>query len=478
MLGTLIFIFLVAALAHRIFYVVDSGHAAVMYRFFWGTDIQNVYREGLHIVFPWNHLIIYEVREQELTEEVQVLSFNGLNIGVVFSFRYRPDEPILPLLHQNLGPNYVDKVVRPVLISAVCEVIGNYRPEELYTTHSATIQEEIQRVCERDIEEHHIKFSQVLIKDINLPEKVTQAIEEKLTLQQQAEGYDFRLISEERERIRKTVESEGIRQYNMTIAEALTPALLQYLQIDAMRALSLSDNSKVVVLGGDPKQTLSMPLMLDDLRSKPARANLSTGRAGEQGGEMTERAGGLSPADGPKRLEGLNTASAPEGAAPNVGKESGSTGAPSSTKSSSGPGSSGPGSSSPSSSSPGSSSPGSSNKSGTSASGSNNSSRDTSINGRTAPASATTSSPRASETRSERPSGTSRTPNTREERPPQSNEGANAHESTCPQGAAGALGAAGSELGRIFFPAVAKAQPAFRASATSAGESAGLTHQR
>lgn len=407
---------MVAALAHRIFYVVDSGHAAVLYRFFWGTDIENVYREGLHVVFPWNHLIIYEVREQELTEAVQVLSFNGLNIEVVFSFRYRPDEPTLPLLHQNLGPNYVDKVVRPVLISSVREVIGNYRPEELYTTHSATIQEEIQRVCERDIEQHHILFRQVLIKDINLPEKVTNAIEDKLTLQQQAEGYDFRLVSEERERIRKTVESEGIRQYNMTISEALTPALLQYLQIDAMRALSLSDNSKVVVLGGDPKQTLSMPLMLDDLRTKPARANLGTSRAGEQGMDATERAGLLNPADGPRKLEGLNSASTPADGTSTADKEANTTAAPNSTQSSAAPNStksSASPNSTQSSASPG-STKSSASKSGPAAS----------KNGRTpsaAPASSTGSPSRASETRPERTSGASRPSSPREERQPPTN---------------------------------------------------------
>ena len=113
-----LFIFVVAALANRIFYVIDTGQAGVLYRFFSGTDIENVYTEGLMVVFPWNRVYIYDIREQKLTQSVQVLSFNGLNIEVVFSFRYRPDAAKLPILHQQLGPDYVEKVVNPLLIAA------------------------------------------------------------------------------------------------------------------------------------------------------------------------------------------------------------------------------------------------------------------------------------------------------------------------------------------------------------------------
>lgn len=269
-----LFIFVVAALANRIFYVIDTGQAGVLYRFFSGTDIENVYTEGLMVVFPWNRVYIYDIREQKLTQSVQVLSFNGLNIEVVFSFRYRPDAAKLPILHQQLGPDYVEKVVNPLLIAAVREVIGNYRPEELYTTHSATIQQEVQRLCQRSIEEFNIRFSQILIQDINLPEKVIVAIEDKLVLQQEAEGYDFRLMTTERERLRKTVEAEGIRQYNRIISEDITEKLLQYQHIQSLKELSLSQNTKVVILEGGSHQSVNLPMFLtNDPPASSANAN-------------------------------------------------------------------------------------------------------------------------------------------------------------------------------------------------------------
>jgi len=267
-ISLLMFVFLCAALAHRIFYTVDTGQAAVLYRFFWGTDTTHVYGEGIQIVFPWNRLYIYDVREQELTQEESVLSFNGLTIDVTFSFRYHPDIETLPLLHQRLGPDYVNKVVKPILIASIREVIGHYRPEELYTTHSATIQDEIREVCQRDIERNHIYFDQILVKDIDLPEKVRTAIEDKLVLEQQAEGYDFRLISEDRERLRKKIEAEGIRQFHRTVSEDLNGPLLQYLNIDVMKALVASDNSKVIVLGGETSDNVNLPIFMDDLGTR------------------------------------------------------------------------------------------------------------------------------------------------------------------------------------------------------------------
>lgn len=271
-------IFLCAALSDRIFYTVESGQVGVLYRLLWGTETDKTYGEGLTVIFPWNKLYIYDVREQQYAEEVEVLSYNGLSILVSFSFRFRLVADKVGVLHQTLGPEYLEKLIRPTLIASVREVVGNYRPEELFTTHSATLQDEIQLVSQQGIEVYNIKFNEILVKAIKLPGKVENAIQDKLVLQQVAEGYDYRLVSEERERQRKTIQSDGIRIFHETIDKGLSPSVLSYLNIDAMRELAESDNSKVVVLGNKGADGLMMPLMMDDLnRPNAARSSQSPG---------------------------------------------------------------------------------------------------------------------------------------------------------------------------------------------------------
>ncbi|MFM7199341.1 MAG: SPFH domain-containing protein [Myxococcota bacterium] len=294
MMATLFALFLVAAFWQRIFYSIHTGQVGVLYRFFWGTYTERTYGEGLNVVFPWNTLFLYDVREQEQTEEVEVLSYNGLSIRVSFSFRFQPDAARVGLLHQKLGPTYVQKLVRPMMVATVREVIGNYRPEELFTTHSATLQEEIRQIAQREIAPYHIGITQILVKSVKLPAEVEKAIQEKLVLQQVAEGYDFRLVSEERERQRKQIESEGIRVYHETVARALTAPLLEFLHIQTLAGLVTSQNAKVVVLGEGRSAGTMFPLMLNDLDASPSRTSPGPAPKGSLHPDTTQTAEGLS----------------------------------------------------------------------------------------------------------------------------------------------------------------------------------------
>jgi regulator of protease activity HflC (stomatin/prohibitin superfamily) len=287
-IATAFTVFIVAAFWHRVFYSVHSGEVGVLYRFFRGTNTERTYGEGLTILFPWNKLYIYDVREQEKSEDVEVMSYNGLSIRVSFSFRFQPDPDRVGELHKKIGPEYVDKLVRPLLVATVREVIGNYRPEELFTTHSATLQDEIRQIAQREIEAYHVSINQILVKAVKLPESVEKAIQEKLVLQQVAEGYDFRLVSEERERQRKLIESDGIRQFHENVAKGLSGPILTYLNIQAMQQLALSDNAKVVVLGGKGGDGLMLPLMVDDLNKAPTKSrHLATaGKGGDVEGPV------------------------------------------------------------------------------------------------------------------------------------------------------------------------------------------------
>lgn len=242
--------------------IVGSGQVGVLYSVFTGTRLGVPYGEGLHIKFPANAIFIYDTRIQTLKQTVQVLSFNGLAVDVTLTCRYRvvPDEA--PLLHQQIGPEYVDKLISPVLLSSAREVIGNYRPEELYTTHSTTIQDEIDRVAQDAIQGFHIELLPVLVESLSLPAPVNTAIEEKLRMQQESQSYEFRLAREAQEVARMRLEGEGKREYNRLLNQDLTPAVLQYLGIEAIKTLATSENAKVVVVPTGDDHGLQMPISL------------------------------------------------------------------------------------------------------------------------------------------------------------------------------------------------------------------------
>ena len=88
---------------------IGSGEAGVLYKTFGGGVVTDgpPLGEGFHLVAPWNKVIVYEVRQQEVFEKMQVLSSNGLEIKLDASAWFQPDYEKLGLLHQQKGENYV-----------------------------------------------------------------------------------------------------------------------------------------------------------------------------------------------------------------------------------------------------------------------------------------------------------------------------------------------------------------------------------
>ena len=269
---------LVVMLAPFMLKPILSGQAGVLYRAFTGTDEDELMDEGLHVIFPADTVYVYDTRVQNLARSIDVLSFNGLAVNVTINCRFRVIREELPQLHVEIGPEYVTKMVDPVVQAAVREVIGRYRPEELYTTHSATVQDEVDQVAQAAIAGYHIELMMVVIENMKLPAQVNLAIEEKLRAQQESQAYEFRLTREAQEAERKRLEAEGKDLYNQVLSRSLTPQLLQFLHIDAMRALATSHNAKVIVMPGGDVPQMSMPLMIDTTErgSGPAMAPLET----------------------------------------------------------------------------------------------------------------------------------------------------------------------------------------------------------
>ncbi len=271
----LVFLFLCALLWKRIFIPVNAGEASVLFRRFGGgTVVERVYGEGFHVIFPWNRMTIYTVRVQELTTLIEALSTNGLKINVTVSMRYLPDYNALPLLHQKVGPNYLDKIVVPEVTEAVREVIGKYRPEELYTAKTSEISQAILATALRELSDKFIRFDNVVVRRIELPALVVTAIENKLTQEQLFQEYEFRLPREQKEAERKVVEAEGIRAFQEIVSAGLTDTYLRYRGVEATLDLAKSNNAKVIVIGGKD----GMPLILnpDPTPAAPAPAPAST----------------------------------------------------------------------------------------------------------------------------------------------------------------------------------------------------------
>ena len=238
---------------------ITSGQAGVKYTPFGGTDTTRIYGEGLNLHAPWVDVIRYDLRVQEKLENMEALSSNGLSIGTEVSVRWRPLSERLPQLHVNYGIDYYRKLIGPELRSVVREVIGQFTPEELYSSRRTELQEEIYSRVRSSVRDDDVEVEAILIRDVRLPEQIKMAIENKLKEEQEAERYEFTIEKERLEAERKRIEAEGEAAYQSIITASLTTQFLRFKGIEATQQLANSPNSKTVIVGGGDD---GLPLIL------------------------------------------------------------------------------------------------------------------------------------------------------------------------------------------------------------------------
>ena len=231
--------------------VIGSGEAGVLYKTLGDGVVTDKppLGEGFHIVAPWNKVFVYEVRRQEIFEKMKVLSSNGLDIQLDASAWYMPDASNLGKLHQEIGENYLQRILLPTIRSAARSVVGRYTPEQLYSSKRDAIQKEIFEETKKIVSNQYIILDEVLVRDVTLPPTIKDAIERKLKQEQESLEYEFRLEKAEKEAQRQRIEAQGKADANRILSASLTDKILQDKGIEATLKLSQSPNSKVVVVG-------------------------------------------------------------------------------------------------------------------------------------------------------------------------------------------------------------------------------------
>lgn len=231
---------------------IEAGEAGVLWKRFSGGVVTDepALGEGFHFVAPWNKVIIYEVRQQELTEKMKILSSNGLDIQLEATAWYQPQIDNLGTLHQTKGENYLERVIKPAIRSATRSVVGRYTPEQIYSSKRDVIQNEIFDETKKIIEDQYVQLNEVLVRDVTLPAAIKDAIERKLGQEQESLEYEFRLAKAKKEAEKQRIEAQGKADANSILSASLTDKILQDKGIEATLQMAQSPNSKVIVIGG------------------------------------------------------------------------------------------------------------------------------------------------------------------------------------------------------------------------------------
>jgi len=261
------------------FKVLQPGERGVVFRpWSSGLDKDHILGEGMQIISPWNKLITYDIREQTIEFQngnsngtysdgssatsygvLDVLDKNGLSIHVEVTVRFALQSDKIGNIHEQFGFFYVEKLVIPEIRSAVRKVMGQYNAEEIYSTKRQEVEQLIIDETRAILNENYISMTALLIRSIQIPENLKNAIEDKLTKQQEAIAYEYVVQKGLKEKELKIIQAQAIAEYNQIVNASMTDKVLTYEGIQATIKLAQSDNSKIVIIGNSDN---GLPIML------------------------------------------------------------------------------------------------------------------------------------------------------------------------------------------------------------------------
>jgi prohibitin 2 len=272
-------------IAPQVAITVPSGYVGVLWKRFGGgtvLDPRKIRDEGLHFIWPWDRLFLYDLRLQSITENYDVTSSDGVGLTASVNIRFRLQRDGTPVVHQSLGPNYVNILIRPGIGSLTREIVSRYTAEQVYSTARQEIQDRIrehvlqrssERVMEREGDESYrvplrdlFVLYDTLLYGIELPAPLVAAINRKSEQYYVVLEYEFRVEREKRESERKKIEAQGIRDFQQIVTQGITDSYLRWRGIEATLQLSQSTNTKIVIVGSGKD---GLPIIFGKTDAKP-----------------------------------------------------------------------------------------------------------------------------------------------------------------------------------------------------------------
>ncbi|TET24305.1 MAG: prohibitin family protein [Candidatus Cloacimonadota bacterium] len=246
--------------------MVGPGQVGVQVLF--GKVQERTLKSGLHFVNPLISLERMTIRTQAYTmsskagegqikgdDAIMSLTAEGLRIAldVTVWFHLIPEDAAM--VYRDIGTNYISKIVRPTIRTAIRSAAVNYNATDIYSSKRAEVTDKILYFMREDLKTKGVLCEKILLRQVELPPKVKDAIDDKIAAEQDAQKMKFILQKETQEAERKRIEANGISMANKVIANSLSSRYLQWYYIKTLGGLIDSPNNTVIVLPFDQKLT-------------------------------------------------------------------------------------------------------------------------------------------------------------------------------------------------------------------------------
>ena len=241
--------------------VVPPGQAGIQVLF--GKVNNEPLPSGLHFINPFSQVVEMEVRTRNYTmtnvaeegqkrgdDSIAVISSDGLTVKLDATVFYSLQQARLPEIYRTIGPDVEDRIVRSEIRASLRDAAASLSATELYTSKRQSFVDQVSKALKAAFEARGITLEQMLLRNVILPDQITKAINDKISADQDAQKMAFVLQKEKQEAERKRIEAEGQAKAQQIVSQSLTPQIIEYQRIQALRDIGAKGNLIITPMGG------------------------------------------------------------------------------------------------------------------------------------------------------------------------------------------------------------------------------------
>jgi regulator of protease activity HflC (stomatin/prohibitin superfamily) len=220
---------LILLLPLLIFYscaTVDSGHQGVEVSWGGKTNMDMVYHEGMHggLHWLWDHMMEYDSRQKTVTLANTLLDKDGLSIPIEVVVYYNILPNTANKIHKEIGPDYENTKIIPIMKAAMKNVIPKYKALDLNVSKREQADSLLFVILRQELSEVYCELQRVNITDVDIPKEISSMIVAKQKQDEANLLAEKKKLEEENLAAARIAKAKG--DYEAAQYEAKTKAIL------------------------------------------------------------------------------------------------------------------------------------------------------------------------------------------------------------------------------------------------------------
>ena len=231
------------------YFTVPAGSVAVKLRF---GKIVGSYTEGLHLKIPLIEKVEkFSVRIKKDSFDTEAFSKDLQSVGLTLAINHRILPETIVSIYRNLGPDYTNTVLRPMVEEWTKAVLAKYSAESVISNR-VQVAKELDEILKSKMAEKQVIVSDVAITNFEFSPQFLKAVEEKQIAEQEAKRATNLVEKVKKEAEQKILQAQAEAQSLRLQREVVSDDLIRLRQVEAqLKAIEKWDGRLPTYMAGE-----------------------------------------------------------------------------------------------------------------------------------------------------------------------------------------------------------------------------------